>query len=76
MSITVTATERGFYGQLREPGEVFEVKSSEDLGKWMERADKKDAQDAARAEQQTGQAARERGAQRRGTPAGSDDPLA
>ena len=40
MSITVKATQLGFYGtKLRYEGEVFEVASEKELGSWMERKD-------------------------------------
>lgn len=36
MGIKVKATARGFYGQLREKGEEFEVADKTALGTWME----------------------------------------
>ena len=32
----VKATARGYYGQLREPGDVFDIESEDDMGSWME----------------------------------------
>lgn len=34
--ITVRATDRGYYGQLREPGDVFQIHGKKHMGKWME----------------------------------------
>lgn len=31
----VEALRRGFYGSIREVGDVFEINSEKDLGKWM-----------------------------------------
>lgn len=35
MAIKVKAVRIGFYGQLRQPDDEFEVKSKSDVGKWM-----------------------------------------
>lgn len=39
--IKVIATKRGYYGQLREEGDTFEIESAEHLGSWMKPADNK-----------------------------------
>lgn len=37
MSITVRATQRGYYGhQLREKGDTFTITDKQEMGKWME----------------------------------------
>lgn len=42
--IKVVATQRGFYGQLIEPGQVFEVPEGTHIGRWMKLfEDKEDA---------------------------------
>lgn len=33
--VKVIATERGYYGRIREPGETFKVRNKTHLGKWM-----------------------------------------
>lgn len=35
----VKATQRGYYGALREAGDVFQISSEEHLGDWMEPVD-------------------------------------
>lgn len=38
--IRVKATAKGYYGQLREPGDVFAVKTEREVSsRWMERLD-------------------------------------
>ena len=36
----VKAVKVGFYGQLRQVGEVFDIQSKKELGSWMEDAEK------------------------------------
>lgn len=36
MAIKVKAVKKGWFGGIREKGDVFEVESEEDLGSWME----------------------------------------
>lgn len=31
----VEAIKAGFYGCYRKPGDIFEIKSASDLGRWM-----------------------------------------
>lgn len=38
--IKVKAKELGYFGALRNPGEVFHIEAMEQLGKWMELVDK------------------------------------
>ena len=38
--VRVRATEEGFYGQFREPGDVFEIEDESQLGGWMTVLDK------------------------------------
>jgi len=75
MGIPVIATERGFYDQLREPDEPFEIRSEKDMGSWMQRVNKKDAQAPTATGQQSAQGKREQGAQRNGAPAAGDNAL-
>ena len=35
----VIATKKGFYGSLREEGEVFTIADDKDLGSWMKKAE-------------------------------------
>ncbi len=43
MAIRVKATARGYYGQLREPGDVFDVPDRAAVGSWMAPLDAADA---------------------------------
>lgn len=31
----VEAIKAGYYGRYRKPGDIFEIKSASDLGRWM-----------------------------------------
>lgn len=51
MSIKVMATRQGFYGNLREPGELFTIKDEKAFSiKWMKKIRSKKGLEKARAE--------------------------
>ena len=35
--VNVRAIKRGYYDQLREPGDVFVIRSEDDMGSWMKK---------------------------------------
>jgi hypothetical protein len=41
-TVRVRALARGFYGQLREVGDVFDIAADADLGGWMDPIEKRD----------------------------------
>lgn len=46
--IKVKATSMGYFGALRHPGDVFEIKNAKQLGSWMERIDEQPAQNSTK----------------------------
>jgi len=48
--VFVVATKKGYYGQLREVGARFWIKSEKDMGSWMEEVKPK-AEEAAEKEE-------------------------
>ena len=46
--IRVKATAKGYFGQLREPGDEFEIPDEKALGNWMEVVEEKPARRARR----------------------------
>ena len=47
--IKVKAKAQGYFGALRNPGDVFHIESMEQLGSWMELVDKEAASKQAKA---------------------------